>query len=383
DYQCPDCRNVEGELEALAARHGGVMSLAVRYFPLSPECNPNLTQNLHPNACWAARAAESAGVIGGAEGFWRMHRWLFSRGGSFTEAELREALPGLGFDAAAFTREMERPERNAAIAQDVDLGASLGLHFTPLVFVNGVEVRGWQTAGALTKAIDELAARGLPAGDGADDRPPAAAGKALEDWRAQPALALPRDAGRPLLGSGAPGARRVVIIGDLLEPSTQEADRLVRGLIASGASVRYEFRHFPLNTGCNPHAPRDFYGQSCLAAAAVEGAGLAGGAASQLAMHEWIINNQDRLSERALRDGAPAMAVDEVALMGAMNNPLVAQRIAEDVRLAKGLGIASVPMVFVDERWLPRLRMGPVNILERALAGPAAGGATRPGPGRP
>ena len=48
-------------------------SLAIRHFPMCKACNPHAL-DLHPNACWAARAAEAASIVGGDAAFWRMHR---------------------------------------------------------------------------------------------------------------------------------------------------------------------------------------------------------------------------------------------------------------------------------------------------------------------
>src|SRR5690606_27324872 len=84
DYQCPDCDQLDQTLEGLIQGRPDV-AVSVKHFPFSKACNPNVPREMHPNACWAARAAEAAGVLRGRDGFWAMHRWLFSRRGSFTD----------------------------------------------------------------------------------------------------------------------------------------------------------------------------------------------------------------------------------------------------------------------------------------------------------
>ncbi len=80
DYQCPDCRRVEGEIEEVfKARQD--MSLSVKHFPMCLDCNKYAGRTLHQNACWAARAAEAAGILGGDEAFFKMHDWLFEKKG--------------------------------------------------------------------------------------------------------------------------------------------------------------------------------------------------------------------------------------------------------------------------------------------------------------
>ena len=95
DYQCPDCRRVEAEIRALVSERDDI-SLSAKHFPLCTDCNRHITKSPHPNACWAARAAEAAGILRGNEGFWQMHYWLFDRSGSFTGAELQAGLSEIG-----------------------------------------------------------------------------------------------------------------------------------------------------------------------------------------------------------------------------------------------------------------------------------------------
>ena len=150
DYQCPDCYKIEQELKALMKSTPG-LSVGIRYFPLSSKCNPAMgNSDLHPNACWAARAAETAGMIKGTEGFWTMHHWLFDRKGGFTDAELFKGLTELGHDPVAFQKIMMSEETKKRVTDDVAFGQSLGIYFTPMIFINGIELRGWTAPNALT-----------------------------------------------------------------------------------------------------------------------------------------------------------------------------------------------------------------------------------------
>ncbi len=73
DYQCIDCQKVEREIEEILASRSDV-SLSVKHYPMCAEaapgvpCNPYVKQTLHANACWAARAAEAAGILKGDQG---------------------------------------------------------------------------------------------------------------------------------------------------------------------------------------------------------------------------------------------------------------------------------------------------------------------------
>ena len=95
DYQCPDCKIIESEVRRIMARRSDV-SLSAKHHPFSTKCNDNISKDKHPNACWGARAAETAGILYGNDAFWKMHFWLFDRAGSFTEPELNATLAEWG-----------------------------------------------------------------------------------------------------------------------------------------------------------------------------------------------------------------------------------------------------------------------------------------------
>ncbi len=365
-YQCPDCKLLEVEARELLKTEPR-LSLSVKHFPMSTDCNPRIGRNMHPNGCWAARAAEAAGIIEGETGFWRMHDWLLGRGGAFTDGELNLGLAQLGFDRARFLQVMQTPEALARVQADIAEGWDLGLFFTPMIFVNGVELKGWQAPRALTKTVQEVLAANPPALSAAADRPPGAIEKHIADWRDQPLRAINLDSVRPA-GLGPPDAPvRIVVWGDLQEPGTGEADSYLRELLKRRADIRYEFRHYPVNRSCNPSAPRDLFPQGCLAARAAEAAGLLGGADGYWRMQEWLVNNRQGLSEQTLRSGISAAGLEADRLLATMSGADVSARIAADGRDAAGLGLQSIPAIFVNGRLVPRWKIaggGPV-VLER------------------
>jgi protein-disulfide isomerase len=118
DYQCPDCRRVDEEARAVLAARSDV-SVSAKHYPFCTDCNRHTPRTLHPNACRAALAAEAAGILQGNEGFWAMHRWLFDRGGVFTNAELAAALVAGGHDVERFLGVMTGPETLARLEAEV------------------------------------------------------------------------------------------------------------------------------------------------------------------------------------------------------------------------------------------------------------------------
>jgi protein-disulfide isomerase/uncharacterized membrane protein len=383
DYQCPDCKRVEGELSELMKTRND-LAVSIKHFPLSAGCNPNIKQDMHPNACWAARAAESAGILGGVDGFWRMHEWLFARGGSFTNAELNAALPALGFDPTAFKQAINSPQTLGLVQADIQEGMQAGIYFTPMVFINGVEFRGWQIPGAVRQAILTVAASNPPAKDSTADTPPTAAEKHLEDWRQQPVRPLPPTLQRRTLGNPSASVR-VTLIGDYQDAATSEADALLRSL-ASGTtpSIRYAFVAFPVNKTCNPSTNASVYPNTCSAHRAAEAVGELIGPEGFWRAHAWLFANRtgftDAKLDQMLTD-LPDLGVTAATLRETMAQKTVDQQIANDAAEAKKQGITSIPMIFINGRFVPRWKLGEENLLGRMIQEEAAKTASPSGGG--
>ena len=362
DYQCPDCALIEGQAWALLEERAD-LSLSVKHFPLCKDCNRrarDLGQNPHPNACWAARAAEAAGIVGGDEAFWRMHRWLFERRGRFTDADLRAGLATLGLAAGAFVETMHGAETLARVQADVEEALALGIHTTPMVFLNGVELRGWRAPEALRRAVQTLAASAPSTSGGEGDRPPDALTKGLEDWRSEPAVMLPGRAGEE-------GIPEIALWGDYFEPETRELDRELRTFLAAHPDVRarYSFRHYPLDRECVPSAP-NLHPGACVAARAAEAAREQGDAAFER-LHAWLMTASAPLDEARLREGAAAAGLDTAGFLAALTGAPALDAVRKDVEDARRLGIHAIPFLFVGGKRAPRWRIAGVELLEPLL----------------
>lgn len=157
DYQCPDCRKTELQLhDALAGRCDAAVSY--KHFPLSSECNPPVkSPGDHRHACRAARAAEAAGMLGGSEGFLRVHAWLFKRKAEFNDEQLAAMLPAMGFsDVDGFLNVMNGSEAAKRVKRDIAEGIALGVSGTPAVFVNGVRLEGATADRAISRLLEAV-----------------------------------------------------------------------------------------------------------------------------------------------------------------------------------------------------------------------------------
>jgi protein-disulfide isomerase len=253
----------------------------------------------------------------------------------------------------------------------------LGLHFTPMIFVNGVQLRGVfaQNASALAAAVERIAAEAPPAATAAADRPPSAPEKAVEDWRAERAVLLPPDS-RPWVLGRDDARVRIVLWGDYQDAAQLPlADGAIRDWIAGRHDARYAFRHFPLDQSCNPSAPVTARPQACRASRAAEAAGLLGGAGAYWRMHAWLLSHQADLSDAALVGAALEAGVDQAALLAMLEEPAVTEGIEEDARAAvpspgrppSFLYRDALPTIYVNEKVVPQWQVGGKPVIDRIL----------------
>ena len=367
DYQCKECKRIEADVIALV-RARNDMSVSFKQYPMNPDCNRIAKQRRHPNACWAARAAEAAGILRGADAFWQMHFWLFEQGGGFTKEELNAALQRFGYDPAEFVETMTSDETLERVKADVEEAVSLGIWYTPTVYINGVELRGWNAPQAIPRAVERLAATNPPALTAAADHPAVAMEKLVGDWQAQPRREVP--AGKPYRRSGnAAAPLRVVVFGDYHQPGAANAHGAILEAMEQGVDVCYEYRHFPFNKDCNPAVKVDSnFENSCRAAKVGEAAGRLGGAEAYWKMHTWLLGSAASFSDRTIGEAAATAGLDPAALLAETAKPEVEAAVAEDVRLAMRIGATNVPTVFINGRRVPRWELNGEIVLGDLIA---------------
>jgi protein-disulfide isomerase len=367
DYQCTDCNRVEKDVRKMLSERTDV-SLSIKHFPMCADCNEKFKQqNMHPNACWAARAAEAAGILRGNDGFWQMHYWLFDQKGSFTDPEFKRGLTELGYDPQEFTKVMMSPETLKRVQADIAEGVLLGLHFTPMVFINGVELKGVFADQAIPRAVAAVAAKNPPPMTSANDHPSLAVDKYVSDWREGGVQPMPPDS-HPW-PKGPDNARiRIVMWSDYQEPETPKADGIIRKWMSGRTDVQYVFRLFPFNQECNSIVSRSPHPMACKASRAAKAAGMLGGIDGYWKMHDWLMTHQAEVNDDTLRRAATEMGLDAKTFVEAMNGPEVKAAIDEDVKVGKQMLFrGGIPTIYVNGKIIPRWRLEDKPVLELIL----------------
>ncbi len=357
DYQCVHCREWDRQLAVALAEYDSV-AFSIRHFPVCPDCNPRVPkeQKAHANACRAAWAAEAAGLLGGNEGFWAMHGWLFQRGGQFTDEQLTAALGALGFDdAAKFSAVMNSATVRALIEHDVREAHQVGLRGTPMLFVNGVELAGLSSVASLRDMLARLQAADLPPRTAAFDRPPLLADTFYDQWQEQPIVDIPRGRCRWHLGPE-DATVRVVLFLDCQRSLSAQVAAVARDWAAKRSDVRAEFYHYPFSV--EAHGPHRL----------VEAAGRVGGAEAFWRMHDWFCQQgEDGTAEKGLA-AAESLQLDREKLSAEFDREATTQAVDDDIQLGVLCNADGAPRIYINGRLVRQI--DPNDLIERILAEP-------------
>lgn len=371
-YQCVDCQRLEKEVQDLLKDPTLSLSLTIKHFPLNSDCNPNAPGRHHGNACWAARAAEAAGILGGTDAFWRMSDWIFAQKGDFSNAQMNAQAQAMGFDPKVMAAMINSPQSLEPVKQDIEDAMSLGIYQTPFIFINGVELRGWNVPMALTTAVRALAKAAPAPASIANDRAPDAATKIVDDWRAMPVRQVPAELKVLAIGPADADAE-VIVWGDYSEPGCVEVDGLFRLFTTTEKpNIRYVFLQFPADKACNPNINIVKFPQSCAAAKAVKAAETLAGPEGFWKMHGRLMLNPGNASTDLIEGMAMELGVSPSDMTEAMNLPDVQAMIDRESRAAMPLGLQAIPYVLVNGKHLGRWKAGYENVIPRILAAAAA-----------
>lgn len=143
DYECPHCRALAPELDAVVKQAGGRVRLVVRQLPLEGE---------HPGATLAAEAALSAAAQGK---FWEMHDRLLAHpaGDDLGPADLLRIAGEIGLDPDRVADDLRHRVRGPAVQAEVDGASRSGVQGTPTLFLDGERLDDGYDAASLLARI--------------------------------------------------------------------------------------------------------------------------------------------------------------------------------------------------------------------------------------
>jgi uncharacterized membrane protein len=140
DYQCPPCRQTYMEYKSVFEKWAkdapGQVKYMTRDFPLEPQCNQFVPQEIHPSACEAAVAVRLAREKGKAEA---MEEWVFSNQPSLTPDLVKQGLKTV---AGVTDFDARFPTTLQLVKADIAMGNQLKVTGTPTFFMNGIRLPG-------------------------------------------------------------------------------------------------------------------------------------------------------------------------------------------------------------------------------------------------
>lgn len=171
------------------------------------------------------------------------------------------------------------------------------------------------------------------------------------DWRRQPQVDLNVRPDDPAIGPADAPMTAVAFI-DFECPHCRELHHFALQMqTAFPNQVRFIFKHFPMNAACNPDQ-RSLHRYACEAAQAAEAARSAGSPEAATQYRGLLFENMSRLATRPYRDIAAKSGIPAEAFEKALAAKAGSERIAEDVALARRIGVTGSGKMFLDGRRL-------------------------------
>lgn len=175
---------------------------------------------------------------------------------------------------------------------------------------------------------------------------------AMDNWFRREGVAINTRPDDPLRTKAGQKPVRLVVFSDFECPQCAQAAQAITNIVEPlfDGYVQLTFKHYPLCTKCN-QVTNNAHPNACDAAYAAEAARLQD-ADKFWEAHDWMFANQGKLSGLGTEQGARQLArrlkLDEDLLLGEMNSEDVANRVQEDIKEAKRLGVHQTPAVYME-----------------------------------
>jgi protein-disulfide isomerase/uncharacterized membrane protein len=147
-------------------------------------------------------------------------------------------------------------------------------------------------------------------------------------------------------GSSSP-AITVVEYSDFECPHCGHAFFDLNRALGGAKDVRLIYRHFPLNSDCNPEVQTRVHSRACQAAVAAECAGAQG---KFWEYHKLLFEHQDALDPPSLLGYAARLSLDQGEFERCLASPAAAAAVAADVAAGAAAGVSSTPTFFINGR---------------------------------
>lgn len=145
DYNCGYCKQVMPSVQTLLETDDNIRYV-FKEFPI-----------LGPGSVMASRAALAAWNLE-PETYLPFHMALMSSRGPLDEQQIREIAKGIGIDPATLEAEMQKPEIEDKLRENIALGQRINIRGTPAFIIDGEIVPGAVSLETLKEMVDKARA---------------------------------------------------------------------------------------------------------------------------------------------------------------------------------------------------------------------------------
>jgi len=169
-------------------------------------------------------------------------------------------------------------------------------------------------------------------------------------WDALPAVPMAEVLGDARRAKGPADAPITIAeFSDFQCPACAAAFAQLRDLAGSHPDVRLVFRHFPLDSRCNPAMAKSVHQDACAAAAAADCAGQQG---RFWEYHDLLFAHQRTLDRDGFFRFARELQLDIPRFRTCLDDASTMAGVSADVAAGTGLGVQSTPTLFINGRRL-------------------------------
>lgn len=137
DYVCPLCY-IHNIMLHQAVKDFSNIKIIHYNTPFDKECNKYVSVNMHPKACYMAKAGLAAKKQGN---YWEMASLLYENQPKKLE-DLMKLVEILNFDKEQFIKDFKSQEISDELINHIEKAESLGIDSTPTMYINGKKVVG-------------------------------------------------------------------------------------------------------------------------------------------------------------------------------------------------------------------------------------------------
>ncbi len=146
DFQCPYCKKISEQMHEIARRFKHDLQINYYFFPLDPNCNPEVKNNIHGLACAAAQVASCD-----QQKFLAVHDAIFAE-----QENLSDPVLGSIKEKNALNNCPTSAEFLTLVQSHVEVAKSYNVKSTPTFILNGRKIEGLVPSNHLSALIDYL-----------------------------------------------------------------------------------------------------------------------------------------------------------------------------------------------------------------------------------